>query len=247
MREKFGLSSFVLHILAMALMLCDHLWATFFPYAEWMTCIGRIAFPIFAFMIAEGFYYTGNRKKYLLRMFLFALVSEIPFNLIMSSSFIGPFHQNVLFTFTLAILAMLLIEKIKLIKNRVGRYCLIAVVFLVSMLVGAITFVDYYAIGIPTVLVFYLFREKKWYNFIIQAVIMYWLNFEILGGYGYDIAIGGKTFFLAQQGIAILALIPIWLYSGKQGYHKKWWQYFCYGFYPAHLLILYLLWHMYNM
>ena len=94
------LSSFTLHVLAMILMLCDHLWATLLPGQEWLTCIGRIAFPIFAFMIAEGFYQTSNRKKYLKRMFIFALISEIPFNLIMSSGLINPFHQNVLFTFT---------------------------------------------------------------------------------------------------------------------------------------------------
>lgn len=247
--DKKGLfSSFSLHILAMALMLCDHLWATMFPYLEWMTCIGRIAFPIFAFMIAEGFYYTRNRKKYLLRMFIFALISEIPFNLIMTSSWINPFHQNVLFTFCLGILFMMLIEKIKTIKTKsekgtiIVKWLLIGLVFLLSMAVGLITFVDYFAIGVATVLVFYLFREKTWYNLIIQIVLLYWLNFSVLGGYGYDLSILGFDFFLAQQGIAIFALIPIWLYNGRQGYHKKWFQYFCYGFYPGHLLILYIVW-----
>lgn len=124
------LSSFTLHVLAMILMLCDHLWATLLPGQEWLTCIGRIAFPIFAFMIAEGFYQTSNRKKYLKRMFIFALISEIPFNLIMSSGLINPFHQNVLFTFTLAILFMMLIEKIKNIKNNILKYVLIVIVFL---------------------------------------------------------------------------------------------------------------------
>ena len=55
MEKKRGIDSFTLHILAMLFMLCDHLWATLFPTQEWMTCVGRLAFPIFAFMIAEGF------------------------------------------------------------------------------------------------------------------------------------------------------------------------------------------------
>ena len=81
-----GISSFSLHILAMILMLCDHLWATLFPAQEWMTCIGRVAFPIFAFMIVEGFFHTANVRKYISRLFIFAIVSEIPFNLIYGSS-----------------------------------------------------------------------------------------------------------------------------------------------------------------
>ena len=74
MEKKRGIDSFTLHILAMLFMLCDHLWATLFPAQEWMTCVGRLAFPIFAFMIAEGCYYTSNVKKYMLRLFLFAII-----------------------------------------------------------------------------------------------------------------------------------------------------------------------------
>lgn len=238
------LSSFTLHVLAMILMLCDHLWATLLPGQEWLTCIGRIAFPIFAFMIAEGFYQTSNRKKYLKRMFIFALISEIPFNLIMSSGLINPFHQNVLFTFTLAILFMMLIEKIKNIKNNILKYVLIVIVFFASMLVGMLTFVDYYTIGIATVLVFYLFKEKTWYNLLIQLLLIIWLNVSVMSGYGYELNILGYNIFFAQQGFAVLSLIPIWLYNGNQGYHEKWFKYFCYLFYPCHLLIIYIIWNL---
>ena len=110
MEKKRGIDSFTLHILAMLFMLCDHLWATLFPAQEWMTCVGRLAFPIFAFMIAEGCYYTSNVKKYMLRLFLFAIISEIPFNLIMGSSVFYPFHQNVLWTFLLGGLSIQIIE-----------------------------------------------------------------------------------------------------------------------------------------
>jgi hypothetical protein len=64
---------------------------------------------------------------------------------------------------------------------------------------------------------------------------------EMLGGLSYEIPIGGDAFFLPRQGFALLALIPIWLYRGKQGYHSKALQYTYYAFYPAHLLILGLL------
>lgn len=68
MTKAKGISSFTLHILAMIFMLCDHLWATLFPAAELLNCIGRLAFPIFAFMIAEGDSHTSNVKKYVLRL-----------------------------------------------------------------------------------------------------------------------------------------------------------------------------------
>ena len=63
-KPKFEITSMWLHILAMAFMLCDHLWGTVIPGNEWLTCIGRISFPIFAFMIVEGYFHTKNIKKY---------------------------------------------------------------------------------------------------------------------------------------------------------------------------------------
>ena len=75
------LSAFHLKLLAMTLMVCAHLWSTVVAGHDWMDAIGRLAFPIFAFLTAEGFFHTGNLKKYLARMFLFALISELPFDL----------------------------------------------------------------------------------------------------------------------------------------------------------------------
>ena len=63
-------------------------------------------------------------------------------------------------------------------------------------------------------------------------------NVQMLGGYGYEVQLFGETHFLMRQGFALLALIPIWLYRGNRGYHSKWFQYFCYAFYPVHMLLL---------
>ena len=108
-----GLTSDILKILAVIFMVFDHLWATIVSGNDWMTYLGRLTFPIFAFQIAEGFIHTSNIKKYTLRLLIFALISEIPFNLFYGGSWFYPYHQNVMFTLLLGLLAICQIDKIK--------------------------------------------------------------------------------------------------------------------------------------
>lgn len=237
--KKIQINSFVLHIIAMTLMLCDHIWATVYS-AEWLTCIGRIAFPIFAFLCAEGYTYTKNFKKYILRLFIFALISEIPFNLMYASSIIYPFHQNVIWTFIIALLGIHFLEWIY--EKKFWLFLILTpIVFFVSYQIGYLTMVDYYGVGILTVYLFHFFRERNFRNIVLQILFLYILNTYYLGGYYYEINLFGINIQIVQQSFAMFALIPIWLYKGEQGPHNKWTQYCFYGFYPLHMLILYLL------
>ncbi len=194
-------SSCMLHIIAMTCMLSDHMWATLFPYVDILTCIGRIAFPIFAFMIVEGFYHTNNFRRYLCRMLIFAVISEVPFDLVSGDSVLYLFHQNVLWTFLIGLLLIALIDKVR----KTGK--------------------------------------EPW-KLIAQIVCMYYINAQLLSGYCYTFSIAGHSFEFPQQAVALIALPVIWLYNGKLGYHKKWFKYFCYAFYPGHLLVLYIIWQM---
>ncbi len=239
-RLKFETTSLSLHILAMVLMLCDHLWGTIIPGNDWLTCVGRLAFPIFAFLLVQGYTHTRNLRKYVLRLLLFAVLSEIPFNLAMGSRLLYPLHQNVLWSFLISIGLIHWNEKVR--TKRIWLRLLIALLtFLIAYIGGLLTMVDYYHAGILTVLVFYFFRYKKWWCYLGQFICLWYINMEMLGGIGYEIQLFGQTHFIARQGFALLALIPIWLYRGKQGYHSKPLQYLNYAFYPAHLLILGLL------
>ena len=242
-KKRFGLSSSALHIIAMAFMLCDHAWATVLSSQEWLTCVGRIAFPIFAFMIVEGYFHTRSVKRYLLRLLIFALVSEIPFNLMVGGGAIYPFHQNVMFTFLISLALVWWIDSVRK-KGILWKSIIIsALAVLTGFIAGFAGMVDYYGFGVLTVLVFYFFRGKKWWCILGQIVCMYIINVEGLGGYYYPITIGGFYFELQQQGIALLALIPVWFYNGSRGITAKWFKYFCYAFYPAHILVLVILWH----
>ena len=236
--KNFELTAAVLHIIAMTLMLMDHLWATLLPAKEWLTCAGRVAFPIFAFMAVEGYFHTRSFKKYILRMLLFAVLSEIPFDLMYGGTWFYPVHQNVLWTFLLSLLGVWLMEQVRK-KGKTWMYLLVCVVVVLAGLVlGTLCMVDYYGAGVLTVFVFYFLHGRKWWCFLGQLAALYWLNVELLGGLMYPVQLFGMEFELCQQGLALLALIPIWLYRGRQGYHSKPFQYLCYAFYPVHMLLL---------
>ena len=234
------LSAAALHIIAMALMLMDHLWATLLPAQDWLTCAGRLAFPIFAFMTVEGYFHTRNLKRYALRLLLFALLSEVPFDLMYGGTWFYPVHQNVIWTLLLGLLGIHLMETVRK-KQKTWLYLLTALlVVLIGTVLGTLSMVDYYGTGVLTIFIFYFFRGRKWWCLAGQLLALYWVNVQLLGGLLYPVHIFGMEFEICQQGLALLALLPIWLYRGRQGYHSKPFQYACYAFYPVHMLILVL-------
>lgn len=235
------MTSTFLHIIAMAFMLCDHAWATLFPNLEILTCIGRIAFPIFAFLTVEGYFHTGNIRKYLIRLLIMAFLAEIPFNLMYNGTLVYPFHQNVIWTHLIGLIGIMACERIKNIKKPIKRLFFTAVTVIASIILGTVCFVDFYGHGIMMIYVFYFFRGRKWWCYLGQFILMYWINMELVAGLGRDVVIFGMSFFIARQGYALLGLIPIWLYNGKKGKGGKIFQWSCYLFYPVHMLLLYLI------
>lgn len=235
-----------LKILAMLFMLFDHAYMTVVNVAgyEWMTQIGRLAFPIFAFQITEGYLHTSSKKKYLQNMLLFAIISEIPYNLMMGGQIIGPFHQNVMFTFLIALLFLRLIDKVRATNlHFIIKAALIGCICLLSVVVGTITFVDYFGFGVLTVLIFYLARlmPKKYMEMAVQFLGLWIINWVLLGG---RVLILPSGFEFPEQGLALLSLLFIWMYNGKKtlnGRAGTAFKYFSYLFYPAHILLLSLL------
>lgn len=233
------LNSNTLRLVAVLLMISDHVWATAMSFGNWMTYIGRMAFPIFAFQIAEGFIHTKNFKKYALRLLAFALISEIPFNLFYSSRWFNPYHQNVMFTLLLGLLAIKVIDNLKkdISPKNIGKSLLWLALIAVG---GTLGFVDYGFLGVLTVVMFYLCRGYR-FTPVLQLIGMILINIVFFEGQVFIFDVFGKTVEIPSQGFAVFSLIPIWLYNGKKGKSSKVLQYGFYAFYPVHMLILYLI------
>ena len=126
-----------------------------------------------------------------------------------------PYHQNVLWTFLLGLLLISGIEK----TRHKGKPLLTMIVFLLSaaagFALGFLAMVDYFGYGIWMILLFYLFRGRKWWCLLGQFVGLFWINAELIGGLSVSVQIAGHERFIAQQSMACLALVPIWLYKGK--------------------------------
>lgn len=206
----------VLKWIAVLTMVIDHVGAILFPDQIWMRVIGRVAFPIYAYCLAEGFRYTSDYRRYLGRLALFAILSEIPFDL----AFYGvPFsfaHQNVFFTLTLGLILLWVLERCR------EQLLLCAGAFAVLCFLAQALHMDYGAGGLLMVFAFYLAQQgaSPWIG---------WGIFVFINLFGYA---GGV------QWAAILALLPIGLYSGKAGKKK---QRFFYWIYPLHLLLLWVI------
>lgn len=225
-----GISSFTLKLIAILTMLIDHSAAVFLGSAISVPrLIGRIAFPIFAFMIAEGAARTHSVKKYALRLFVFALISEIPFDLaLMGTSFSQPIelsHQNVFFTLTLGLLAIA--ARQRLYKTEQRLLCI--PVLLLCMASALILKTDYADSGVLCIYLFYVFSQKenriRIPGFILAAAVP---SLSII-----NLSVYKPELF------ALFGLIPIFLYNGERGAKIN--RYVFYAFYPAHLMLLFLL------
>lgn len=180
---------------------------------------GRIAFPIFAYLLVEGFYYTRSRKNFILRVGIFGLISEIPFNLFLSGSLLYLGHQNVFLTFFIAICMMGAMEEIRRrFFGELGLALQLWVVVLACGLAWALK-VDYQYCGIMLIAIFYWFRGNLQWQCLLGFI--WQINFE--------------NGLLMRSGLLISFLL-LYLYNGERG--KKKIGYFFYLFYPLHLLAL---------
>lgn len=233
-KTRLDLSAFDLKLLAMAAMLADHIGYLFFPQALWMRCVGRLAFPIFAFQVAEGWYRTHDCRRYFLRLALCGLLSEIPFDLAIGGQLIDPGYQNVLWTFCIAAAALWAMEALRRLQIPLPLAALCAGA--AGYLLGEWMQADYFGPGVLLVLAFALCRGRSGGR-IGELAAMVMVNGRLLPS--ASMTVWGME--LPVQLLAAAALPLIWLYRGRQGPHSPVLQGIWYAFYPAHLLLLWWL------
>lgn len=239
--KKRGLSQERLKLIACVTMLLDHIGATIvlsMYYAnptgtllslyKTLRIIGRLSFPIYCFLLAEGSFHTRNPKRYALRLALSALLSEIPYDLAFYDGITWQ-HQNVMVTLFLGFLALETMKKYPQLFQKV----LAAIPF---ALLADIVKCDYRWEGVMLIVLFGLTRDLP------HKGILQFLGIWFLFSPGHIMAFNWLDgFSLVTQEWAVLALIPLYLYSGKKQSGNKWVQWAFYLFYPLHLLTLYVL------
>lgn len=215
-----NMNVFLLKTLALTSMIIDHYGAIFHGGIDIYRIIGRLAFPIYAFLLVEGYSHTGNVKKYGTRLLIFALISEVPFDLAFYKG-ISLSHQNIFFTLFIGLLTMYFLD------NQAKYKLNTSIIWLLALFSAMILSVDYSFIGIIYILAFYYTQNLKTPQRIFASgAIIFIVNL--------------LTYSFTQQ-YALLSLPLIFLYNGKLGPSNKFLQILFYIAYPLHLLIFYLI------
>ncbi|MBQ6936632.1 MAG: hypothetical protein IJN49_08805 [Clostridia bacterium] len=226
MVKKFGLTNNQLKIIAMVSMLFDHVGKELLPQYTVLQIIGRLAFPIFAYMIAEGCFYTKNKIKYFLTIFILGTGCQIVYTVAEHS-----FYQNVLITFSLSIALIFSLENFRIKREKISGIILFFIVLIVSILTIVLPLsleeygfqIDYgiYGVLLP-VAVFYgkEKRQKLFYSTGVLALLAH--------------SFGGGIQWFSLISVPVLAL-----YNQKRGKYNI--KPLFYIFYPAHLIVIYLI------
>lgn len=225
-----------LKILALSAMLLDHIGVVLFPEQLWMRCAGRIAFPLFAFELVQGYIHTRDLRRYALRLLLLAAVSEIPFNLAIGASFFYPWRQNTVWTLLCGLVACFCADALAG-ENKLSLRLAYLLGLIAALLLSELMMTDYGTGGVMFILLFLLTKNGGAVGAVAQLVGMLALCLLLLGG--RTIVVG--AFELEVEYFALLSLPFIWLYNGRRGAHGRALQYAAYAFYPAHLLILWII------
>lgn len=220
------MSSFIIKCIACISMLLDHIKYSGPVFQNFFTqYLGRLSFPLFAFLAAESYSHTSNLKKYYKRLFIFGLIAQIPF--MFFRTLVGDWKMlNIMFTLLLGIAAINVYDKMN------KKYISIPLVILIVVL-GDVLKVDYGWFGVLTVFLMYVFRNKKMFLPLIYGIIIF--------VHYYSVA--GREFIFTTR--IVLLMLFTWSstfvinqYNGQKGKKMK---YFFYWFYPVHMIGVYLL------
>ena len=243
--KKFEVTGTGLKTIAVITMLIDHVAAGLILYwinqqiytddvarvykVYWaMRYIGRMAFPLYCFMLVEGFMHTSNLKKYVLRILAIAVVSEFPFDYGLKFMRLDLKHNNVMWELALGLFVLYLMNTVLhrtnyLISNDINRRLVMVAIMFAGMLIAHFAHLDYSQGGIACISVMYFLygqtKEQRITSFAAGALMLALMCGEI-------------------EVWSFVMLIPIFFYEGHRGRDSKFLRIFFYSFYPVHLTII---------
>jgi len=209
-----------LKIIACVSMLLDHIGAYLVPWA-WLRMVGRLAFPLYCFLLVQGIAHTSSLRRYGMRLLLFAVISEVPYDLLKYGKldFGG---QNAIVTLLLGLCMIAAMKR----THALWKECAIAVTFAVA---AALLQVEYGSFGIALIAVMYLMGEGT-DSLLAVAVVLAAMGLLTPWTDGFP-----------QQLPCVFAVLPMAAYSGKRLSANRWGKWAFYLFYPLHMAIIYFL------
>lgn len=218
--QKIGLSGNMLKWIALVCMLIDHTGYILFPNVIWLRIIGRIAFPIFAYLMAEGCIYTRRPLRHFMEVFVLGVICQVVNQI--AEPYPSGIYLNILLTFSVSIALCNLLRLIPFTALKAGVLVSVAIPLWLTIYVleqfGIVFDYGFWGIILPPVLVL---MKKPWQKLLMEGILLCFL------AQGSD----------SIQWWSLLALLPLALYNGTRGSKKL--KYFFYLFYPLHLAALY--------
>ncbi len=221
-------------------MLIDHIASDYVPtttlLGQLMHVFGRLTGPGMSLLLAEGYQYTKNKKKYAIRLFVFALISWVPFSLRTYHRFLyfGPGMFGMIWTLFLAFITVWMWDKLKI--HKAFKVMLVILTCILSL------FGDWCIFAVLWALFAYIYRDnakKKWISYGIVAAVAAIFPMVFAG-----IAEGRPWLEAYQLGVALVPIVITFFYSREPGSRHPFHKWFFYVFYPLHILVLYLLKHV---
>lgn len=219
------MSSFALRLFALLAMFIDHVGLALFPRIGLFRCVGRLAFPLYCFLLVQGYVHTRSLRAYCRRLLLLAILSEIPFDMLIFGRIASGMEQNVLFSLLLGLTAVWTMDRYshEPIKALMGTL----LVFMTAMLAR----VSYGWLGIALCLSFYRAGDHR------AKRVLYIVLLEAL--YCLSLMLSGVTISWVLVSLcAMLCAIPAYLYNGKPGVRNKFVSFLFYAAYPLHIIAL---------
>ena len=237
--NKKGISSFTLRLIGFVFTFIDCIYISGLG-RNWMASMRWAAFPIFAYLLTEGYEKTTSRQLYLRRLALFTVIAEVPYDLLFFAQPVRWQSQSVMLTLLIGYIAVWLTD---IIRRKVDNL-VVSILTIIAVTWGASELAEYthsyfYKYGIIIIMLFYVANHVP-YKKLPEAALFIYLALMIETEYAFSLRLGGYMYEIPRQIFSILALVFIWMYNGERGPKGIAYRLGFYLVYPLMMLLIVL-------